>query len=47
MNGERRTSEMYMCKALLVKNQCMKEPSGGIIEGYLLVFCLAMSSADN
>jgi hypothetical protein len=38
---------MYICMALLVKNQCKNVPSGGIIEGYLLVFCAASSSADS
>jgi len=40
-------SEMYMCMDLLVKNQCMNVPSGGIIEGYFLVFCMACSSAES
>lgn len=36
-----------MCMDLLVKNQCMNVPSGGIIEGYFLVFCMACSSAES
>jgi len=37
---------MYRCMLLLLINQCMKLPSGGIIFGYFFVACLALSSSD-
>jgi hypothetical protein len=32
---------------LFIINQCMKDPSGGIIFGYFFFVCLAISSSDN
>ena len=40
------TSVMYMCIDRLVKSQCIKVPSAGIMCGYRFVFCASLSLAE-